>query len=204
MPTLYVLGGANGAGKTTWYQSGVLNNAINPALPFINLDMIVLDELGGYTTENLASAEQIARERMKELVEQRKHFIIESNLSKSADYDWIGLMRKNGYDTVLFFLGTNDVEINKNRVTARVLEGGHAVANAIIEQRYHMGLTYLKAKLLDFSDATLIDVSGHMAQRMAQLKNGWITYKDPECLPWVHAALDLAERIGKRRRTHIP
>jgi predicted ABC-type ATPase len=27
MPTLYVLGGANGVGKTTWYQLGVENSA---------------------------------------------------------------------------------------------------------------------------------------------------------------------------------
>src|ERR1700722_2151283 len=159
MPSLYILGGANGVGKTTWYQLGVENKSINPELPFINIDLIVLRELGGYTAENLARAEQIARERMKVLLQERKDFMIESNLSKSADYDWIALMRKNGYETVLFFLGTNDVEINKNRVRARVLEGGHAVADPIIEQRYQMGLSYLKARVLDFSNATLFDVS---------------------------------------------
>jgi predicted ABC-type ATPase len=169
MPTLYVLGGANGVGKTTWYQLGIENKSINPELPFINIDLIVLRELGGYTAENLAKADQIARERMKALLQERRDFMIESNLSKSADYDWIALMRKNGYETVLFFLGTSDVEINKNRVQARILEGGHAVADAIIEQRYQMGLSYLKTKVLDFSEATIIDVSGHLPRIMAQL-----------------------------------
>jgi predicted ABC-type ATPase len=50
MPALYVLGGANGVGKTTWYQWGIENKSINPELPFINIDLIVLRELGGYTT----------------------------------------------------------------------------------------------------------------------------------------------------------
>jgi predicted ABC-type ATPase len=50
MPALYVLGGANGVGKTTWYQLGIENKSINPELPFINIDLIVLRELGGYTT----------------------------------------------------------------------------------------------------------------------------------------------------------
>jgi predicted ABC-type ATPase len=49
MSTLYVLGGANGVGKTTWYQFGIENNAISPELPFINIDMIVLREFGTYT-----------------------------------------------------------------------------------------------------------------------------------------------------------
>ena len=204
MPALYVLGGANGAGKTTWYQLGILNKSINQALPFINTDLIVLNELGGYTAENLVSAEHIARARIKELLGERKDFMIESNLSKSADYDWIALMRKNGYETILFFLGTNDVEINKNRVKARILEGGHAVADPIIEQRYLMGLSYLKSKVLEFSDVTLVDVSGHVPLRVAQLKNGQIIYKDAECPSWVQTALDLAERVELRRGTTPP
>lgn len=117
MPTLFVLGGANGAGKTTWHSAGIVNNFINEGLPFINVDNIVLLELGGFTSENIARAEQLSRERMAILISERKDFMIESNLSKSSDYEWIALMCKNGYDTSLFFLGTDDVEINKSRVT---------------------------------------------------------------------------------------
>ena len=201
MPTLYVLGGANGVGKTTWYQFGIENKAINPELPFINIDLIVLRELGRYTAENVAKAEQMARERMRTLLQEKKDFMIESNLSKSADYDWIALMRKNGYETVLFFLGTSNVEINKIRVKARVLEGGHDVAEPIIEQRYQMGMSYLKTKVLDFSDVTFIDVSTHESHKMAQLLNGRVIFKDPTCPAWVQSCLELAERIELRRRT---
>lgn len=202
MPTLFVLGGANGVGKTTWYQLGIENKAIDPDLPFVNIDLIVQRELGGYTAENIVKAEQIARERMKKFLQERSDFMIESNLSKSADYDWIALMRKNGYETVLFFLATDNVEINKNRVKARVLEGGHDVAEAIIEQRYQIGLSYLKSKVLDFSDASLIDVSGDVPHRMAQMQNGHIVFKEPNALPWVQIVLELAERV--ERRKHLP
>lgn len=54
MPTLYMLGCANGVGKTTWYQLGIESKAINPEIAFINIDLIVLRELGGYTAENRA------------------------------------------------------------------------------------------------------------------------------------------------------
>jgi len=76
--------------KNAYYQGNV----------YLNIDLIVLQELGGYSAENLAKAEQIARENMKVLLRERKDFMIESNLSKSSDYDWISLMRKNGYDTI--------------------------------------------------------------------------------------------------------
>jgi predicted ABC-type ATPase len=115
MPTLYVLGGANGVGKTTWYQTGVQNSSITPELPFVNVDLIVTQEFGGYTPENIALAEQKARDKMKELIGGGIDFMIESNLAKTSDYEWIELMRKNGYETNLYFLGTGDVEINKAR-----------------------------------------------------------------------------------------
>ena len=201
MPVLHVLGGANGAGKTTWYQLGLKQQNISPDLPFINLDMIVSQELGDYTSENLAKAEGIARDRMRKLLEDKSDFMIESNLSKSSDYDWIERMRKNGYDTVLFFLGTKNVEINKIRVSGRVLEGGHDVADPVIEQRYRMGLSYLKSKVLDFTVATLIDVSESEPQKMAELKLGSVSFKHPNCLPWVQSSLDLAERLAEKKRT---
>lgn len=199
MPTLYILGGANGVGKTTWYQFGIESKAISSELPFINIDLIVLRELGGYTQENLAKAEQIARERMRVLLEERKDFMIESNLSKTADYGWIEAMRKNGYETILFFLGTNNVEINKMRVKARVLEGGHDVADPIIEQRYQVGMSYLKSKLLDFSQATLFDVSTHEPRRMAELQNGKILFNEEDCPSWVQSSLEIVRKIKSRR-----
>ena len=38
MPKLYILGGANGVGKTTWYQTGIEQKYITAELPFINVD----------------------------------------------------------------------------------------------------------------------------------------------------------------------
>jgi predicted ABC-type ATPase len=40
-----------------------------------------------------------------------------------------GVGKATWYDAVLFFPGTNDIAINKNRVKARVLEGSHAVSS---------------------------------------------------------------------------
>jgi predicted ABC-type ATPase len=69
----------------------------------------------------------MARDRIRDLTTQKADFLIESNLAKASDYTWICLIRKAGYRTVLFFLGTSDVDINKRRVLQRVIEGGHGV-----------------------------------------------------------------------------
>lgn len=198
MPTLFVLGGANGVGKTTLYQTGVGQFEVDPKTPFINVDTIALHELGDYTPANLARAEELARERMKLLIQEKKDFIIESNLSKSSDYEWIALMRKNGYDTVLFFMGTDSVKINIERVHRRVQEGGHDIPEPIIEQRYRMGLTYLKSNVLLFSKATLFDASMGRLQKLAFLQKGQIFYKTPDCPDWAKNCLQIAERLQEK------
>lgn len=145
MPALYIIGGANGAGKTTLYTHAVENGYVDPNTTYLNTDNIQKD-LGGYTKENSLKAEQMARDQMKDLISANTDFIIESNLATSADYEWIEGMRKAGYTTSLFFLGTSDIDINKLRVKQRVTEGGHDVPEAIIEHRYRIGLTYLKKR----------------------------------------------------------
>jgi predicted ABC-type ATPase len=198
MPTLYILGGANGVGKTTWYQTGIENNSINRELPFVNVDLIAMREPGGYTPENIEKAEQIIREQLKTLIQERKDFILESNLSKSSDYEWIKRMRENGYETSLIFLGTNNVEINKSRVQTRVNEGGHNIPEAIIEQRYQTGLSYLKSEILNFTEAKLVDVSTGPAIEMAHLQQGRIISKELEAPEWVNASLTIARILEQK------
>ena len=107
-------------------------------------------------------------------------------------------MRKQGYDTILFFLGTENVQINKERVQQRVLEGGHDIPPSLIEHRFQMGLSYLKSKILEFTEATLIDVSQRAPKQMAILKLSRIEYKHPDVLPWVKETLHLAERLQQK------
>lgn len=198
MPTLYILGGANGVGKTTWYSIGLEDGYIFPSLPFINMDNIQ-KELGGYTTESRLQAERIARNQIGELISQKADFLIESNLATASDYEWIARMRKQSYQTVLFFLGTDDVTINKERVTQRISEGGHAVPEPIIEQRYKMGISYLKKEILLFDEVLLIDTTEFPTKVMAIVRQGKIISTEQPLAFWVKEALSLAERIQQRQ-----
>jgi predicted ABC-type ATPase len=200
MPVLYILGGSNGVGKTTWYQTGIEKNYISHDLPFINVDNIVIKELNKkYSPANIGLAEQLAREKMTVLIKANKDFMIESNLAKASDYEWIENMRKHRYETILYFLCTDDVQINKNRVQQRVTEGGHDISSNIIEHRYRMGLTYIKSKILDFTEARIIDVSGDIAIEMAFLKEGKILSTYPNLPAWAKECLYIAERLQEKR-----
>lgn len=197
MPTLYILAGPNGAGKTTYYETAIAEGFIDANLPFVNVDLITRSLPGMYTPENFVKADVIAREKIASHISQMSDFMIESNLATQKDYDWITAMTKKGYEVVLYFLGTSFLEINYNRVKKRVAEGGHDIAEPIIEHRYRMGLTYLKGNLNLFAKAYLIDNSGETALVMAELINGRLTTKDPNAPPWVSDALFIIERLKK-------
>src|ERR1043165_1261368 len=106
MPTLYILAGPNGTGKTTFYNGAVVEGQIDNDLPFINVDTIARVELGGYSEENYVKAADIARERIAKHLEKKEDFMIESNLASEKDYLWIENMRRAGYEVILYFLCT--------------------------------------------------------------------------------------------------
>lgn len=197
MPTLYILAGPNGTGKTTYYETAIAEKFIAPTLPFVNVDLITRDLPGGYTAENFAKADSITRYNIGVHLNAKSDFMIESNLATQKDYDWITGMIKKGYDVVLFFLCTSRVEINIGRVQRRVAEGGHDIAKPIIEHRYKMGLTYLKGNLHLFSKAYLIDNSSETALVMAELSNGSILSRQPQVPKWVSDVLYIVGRIKK-------
>lgn len=199
MPAIYILAGPNGTGKTTYYTTAIEEGFIEATLPFINVDVICRDELGGYSEENTVKAENIARERIRAHIEKGESFMIESNLARQSDYDWIQRMSDAGYDTHLFFLCTSLIDINIQRVEKRVQEGGHYIPEAIVRQRYNSALTYLKGKLHTFNEAILIDNSDDIPQNVAFLADGVITYKMEHCPEWAQSLLYIAEKLSKKK-----
>ena len=198
MPTLYILAGPNGAGKTTFYFTAVGKKFIDKALPFINTDLVVKNELGGYTEENFVKADAIVRSRIAKYVSNKEDFMIESNLAKQSDYDWLKTIRGNGYNVVLYFLCTSNVEINKSRVKKRVKEGGHDVPENIIADRYNMALIYLRKEILDFTEVHLIENSGETAKEIAVVKRGKLMLKTHDCPQWANKILFFVEKLDKK------
>lgn len=146
MPVLYLLAGPNGTGKTTFYTTALEIGIISNDLAFINVDLIT-KSLGAYSFENFARASEIYRDRVRQHLDKQEDFMIESNLADSRDYDWILNMKKYGYHVVLYYLSTDDVEINIERVKRRVAEGGHNIAESIIRSRQAQSHPYLKRNL---------------------------------------------------------
>lgn len=134
-PTVVVLAGANGAGKTTAART-LLADTLR-LMTFVNADVIA-QGLSGFDPESMAmEAGRIMLQRLHALAEQRASFAFETTLAGRSYARWLRSLRGAGYmvHLVYFWLASPDLAVA--RVAERVGQGGHDIPEATIRQRYH-------------------------------------------------------------------
>lgn len=140
-PTLYIIAGCNGAGKTTASYS-VLPQLLG-CKEFVNADEIAKG-LSPFNPESVAfEAGRIMLQRINTLISERKTFALETTLSTRSYKRLLNEIRNDGYHIVLLFFWLASPEIAKDRVKSRVLAGGHNIPEDIITRRYYRGLKNL-------------------------------------------------------------
>lgn len=123
--------------------------------------------------------------------------MIESNLSKNSDFEWLQKMAKAGYELILYFFCTDDVNIHIKRVQQRVLEGGHDIPIEIIRHRYAMALTYLKIKLHLFKEIYFIDNSSDGAIIKGVIVDNTLTEYFKVSPAWLSSVLSLHKLLKR-------
>jgi predicted ABC-type ATPase len=140
-PTVYVIAGANGAGKTT-FASSFLPHFVE-CNEFLNADLIAAG-LSPFAPETQnVRAGRLLLERISELVSERVNFSFETTLSGRTYVKLLSDIKATGYQVVLFFLWLPSKEMAVARVANRVREGGHAVPPMDIRRRYSAGVRNL-------------------------------------------------------------
>jgi predicted ABC-type ATPase len=140
-PTLTIVAGANGAGKSTLTNGNLDVFGLAPLLDpdaFANL----LHTTGTSITAIGAGKEviRLAREHLA----QRKSFAVETTLSGKNYMQMMQCARgERGFEVVLIYIGTEDVEINLARIARRVQNGGHSVPELDVRRRYMRSLQNL-------------------------------------------------------------
>ncbi len=134
MPRVVVLGGINGAGKTTASRA-VLQDVLK--IPtFVNADAIARGLNGLNPEAESFRAGRLMLEEMNRLVEARADFAFETTLSARTYAAWLGRLRVLGYETYLFYYWLDSPELAIRRVANRVKSGGHHVPDVDIRRRY--------------------------------------------------------------------
>jgi predicted ABC-type ATPase len=160
-PTIYVLAGPNGAGKTSLYQYEAL------AVPRLNGDSLYQQGLA------VQEVEASLRQQLEQWTTQRLSFVIETNAASERDYKLLSALKTTGYHLELRYVGLESVAVCQKRVAQRVLEGGHDVPLALIQQRYTNGLSLLKQHYRIFDRIQLYDNTGTEARQVAEVRPGY-------------------------------
>lgn len=151
---LYIIAGCNGAGKTT--ASFTILPEILDCKEFVNADEIAKG-LSPFQPEKVAfESGRIMLKRIDELLSENQTFAFETTLSTKSYKNKILEAKSNGYTVTLLFFWLRTIELAKERVKTRVMEGGHNIEENVIERRYKNGIKNLFDIYLPIVDEAFI------------------------------------------------
>ncbi|WP_043649996.1 zeta toxin family protein [Chitinilyticum litopenaei] len=128
----------------------------------------------------------------QQLLAQGISFTFESVMSSPDKVEFLRKAQQAGFRTYLYFVATEDPEINVARVSHRVETGGHPVPEDKIRQRYYRSLELLLDAVTYSNRAYIFDNSADDQEHSwgAEVTNGEeIELKSPEMPAWFRKAL---------------
>jgi predicted ABC-type ATPase len=133
-PTIYLIAGCNGAGKTTFAMEFLPKEV--KCLRFLNADEIArglspLDPSAGGVKAGRLLLEEFAK-----AVKKRETFAVESTLSGRTYAGMLRRARKGGYEIELHYLFLATPEQALARVRQRVEKGGHDIPEKDLRRRF--------------------------------------------------------------------
>jgi predicted ABC-type ATPase len=131
---LYIIGGSNGAGKTTFAKEFLPNYAHCPR--FVNPDLIAAGLSPFDPTSVAARAGRLMLEEVGRLICLGQSFAFESTLSGKTYRRLIQQAKSAGYVIRLFYLWIPDPSLAVARIRDRVDNGGHDVPEPDVRRRY--------------------------------------------------------------------
>ena len=136
MPEIYVIGGCNGSGKTT-FALNIFPNIGN--VEFINADIIAAQLNPDNPDQVAIQASRIMLNRLKTLAQQKADFAFETTLAARSFAPFLRQCQAQGYQVNLIYVWLNSVELAITRVALRVASGGHNIPEDTIRRRYDRG-----------------------------------------------------------------
>lgn len=178
-PIVVALAGPNGAGKSTFYEAHLRHSGLR----FINADALAR-ELG---IDGYRAAEAADRLR-RDLIATGDSFVFETVFSDPVQEKvaFLEEAERRGYVVVLCFIGLASAALSDERVTVRVLRGGHDVPADKIAARYPRSLVNLEHALRRLPVVRVFDNScfGEPHRQIAELHRGRIVQLTEDVPGW--------------------
>lgn len=124
------------------------------------------------------------------LLETGVTFTFETVMSSPDKIDFLKKAQEHGFRTYLYYVATEDPDINISRVESRVAEGGHPVPNDKIVERYFRSLDLLADAVQYSNRAYIFDNSSDKKVWVAEVTDNTILALKTDNMPfWFKTAL---------------
>lgn len=137
-PTVAILAGINGAGKSTASRD-ILQGLLRIPV-FVNADTIARGLNAFDVDSEAAKAGRIMLEHLRDLAGRGRSFALETTLAGRAYASWLASLRPLGYDVQLFYYWLESPDLAIARVAQRVRSGGHHVPDDTVRRRYRLSV----------------------------------------------------------------
>ena len=146
MPTLFVVAGPNGCGKSTLTRMSAFSG-----FDIIDPDAIARD----ITSGNAARAAREAVRRRRDALGAGRTHLVETTLAGSGVLRHMAAARREDYWIVLHFVSVDSPEQALDRIRNRVALGGHDVPKADVRRRFVRSHANLPAAI-SWADVALL------------------------------------------------
>lgn len=181
MPTLYLITGSNGAGKSTvgpdYFPKHIIENY--KVFDGDKLFMAKAKELFPDPIKSPKEAKRLAADYIIETLEalledaliRNDNFVYEGHFPSYATWDFPKRFKANGYAIEMLFLGLNDIDISEMRVGIRTKKGGHNVPRWDIENNFYGNLEMLNEHYQLLDHLQIVDTSEFLPKPLASFRS---------------------------------
>lgn len=150
-PQLVILGGINGAGKSSTRDRYLMPDESNVVV--IDPDRLskIYREQGLDKRSADMQGSRLAISMFEQAIKDKKDIFLETTLSGQTIFNRMDKAKNNGYETTTVYVGLSSVETHIARVAHRVENGGHHIPEETIRDRFSKAEEQLK-KAFERSD----------------------------------------------------
>lgn len=204
-PTLHILAGPEGAGKTTFYEQTILSGNRMPESQrplYISPDRVQSQLLGEQGTRAYGAGNQIANQQAREALASGRSLVAETTFAHPRDLRLVEEAKAAGYRVVLHHLQTSSPELSVARVQGRVAEGGRDAPADQVRADYARAPTLISQAALK-ADLTFVHDSSALnkePKHLLTLNQGKVVAQARELPQWAKQAYDVQLQAAQANR----
>ena len=192
MPSLYIITGSNGAGKST-IGPDYLPQSVQVSCNVFDGDKLFLEKQrdlwkSGITAHKEAKkiaftfVEETFDSLVENVISNNIDFAYEGHFTNEATWDIPKRFKDCGYQTNMVFFGLTDTDLSELRVVNRTNEGGHYVDPVTVAANFYGNLEKLNLHYGIFNSLQIIDTSETEHKVLCVFKNGEVETAIPSIL----------------------